>query len=373
MNFTVIALLSLLHFAPAFAGCEDPNKIDVYFVAGQSNAVGTGKVSEIPSSYQAMIPTHKNKLTWNYKTDKLEPLAIGVNNNLLHGWNENFGPEGMIGFRLQNSSDVPFVIFKYAYAGSSLHSDWNSRKDGTYFHSMIANVRKMESHLASLGKSACYQGFFWSQGGSDTGPHDVGDYDDHLRNFISDVRSSLGVSRLPFITARLNRVKDENRFHRQQDKIAKEDDAFRIIETSDLPQDADSIHFNAEGQITFGDRFFTAFLNLKKELENGVPAKNLLVYPVPFSKEGNDELHMKVQNNFYCSKVKVEIIDILGRLVFASREFEVMPGVDSIVDLSSGELTSLASAAYIAVGKLAGCSVVLTESEKQIVKKMIIL
>jgi hypothetical protein len=366
----MISLILTLFFH-VMASCEQ-DSYNVYFIAGQSNAVGTARVADIPGHFQMIKEKHTHKQVWNYQQQSLEELNLGVNNNLLHGWFENFGPEAMIGHRLLEIENKPFIILKYAKVGTNLHSEWNSRISGSLYFKMIETTKKLESYLRTMGKTPCYQAFFWSQGGADTGPHDVDDYADHLENFINDLRTDLNSPLMPFITARLNRVKDESRFHKEQDKVTKRVKAFKIIETSDLEQDPDSIHFNANGQIPFGNRFYEAYLHLKQEIESGLNSKFLKIYPVPFKQE-MDVLNLEVNNNFYCSELNIQFVDMLGRIVFEKNNVETEIGAKSKVEILKDELIHLSSGAYIVSIHLNQCSVVLKDNDRQLHTKIIYL
>ena len=365
-------LFIALFLSNAHADCGQPNSVDVYILAGQSNAVGMPQVKDIPD--QSIAQSNPNKMVWNYNTNKLEPLVLGANNNLLHNWGGNFGPEAMIGHLREMKDSSPFIFLKYAYCGSSLHNDWNSRKPGTFYHGMMTAAKNMENALSSSGKTACYKTMFWMQGESDSAGEAMREYSINLRNLISDVRTSVGNNNMPVVLGRIHMDHTDNKkFAKEQDDVVAKDHYVEVVETNDLPQFSDALHFTAPGQISLGERFFTASEMLVEASKNGTTSASLKAYPVPYSPRAGD-LHLEIEDNFFCATATLTVVDMTGRMIPIFTNKEIGEGTNlHQLSISSAELGSLASGVYILMMNLDQCAVYVDPKHKVINQKIVLI
>jgi len=366
-------LLALFFSSNAHAACGQSNSIDVYILAGQSNAVGKAELSDIPADYQYVTEGGPNKLIWNYKTNKIEPLVLGSNNNLLHDWGGNFGPEAMIGHLREAKDPSPFIFLKYAYCGSSLEDDWNSRKGGFLYLGLIAAAKGMEAALAEQGKTACYKTMFWMQGESDSAGESRRKYATNLENLISDVRGNVHTPNLPVVLGRIHMGGDNRIFDDEQNKVVAKDHYVEVVETNDLPQFSDNLHFTAPGQITLGERFFNASQELSEGLSDGTTTARLKAYPVPYSPRLGD-LNLEIEDNLFCATANLSVVDMTGRIIPIFQGKEVFSGSDKfLMSIPNGQLGSLSSGVYILMMTLDNCTVFVKPKNKVVNLKIVLI
>lgn len=116
----------------ATLSAADPAKpIDVYLIAGQSNATGQGYMANLPDGF---TPNPKVLLFHSGKPH----LDSGTEPNIwlpLHQASESpdrFGPELGFGNRLAElRPSRRIALIKHAHSGTNLYEDWEPRKDAT--------------------------------------------------------------------------------------------------------------------------------------------------------------------------------------------------------------------------------------------------
>ena len=236
----VLSLLALL------AGCnstpvtttaptvKDPTEIDVYFIAGQSNAAGASDfyredktTLNLSKPFADKVDLYKNGFdnvfyygnaydTYEANAYIVEDLinvkaCMGVNNEYEIG--AELGMAEYLNDKYEGTNKRA-VIIKYAVCGSGLicdsvaYGEWstpsfpNSKlknqvnlyekmvgtKGGEYADGIIYNAL---SNIASHGyEEINFKGFFWAQGEAETGAH-TDYYDDALMAFVGDLRRDI--------------------------------------------------------------------------------------------------------------------------------------------------------------------------------------
>ena len=215
---------------------SDGKEIDVWLIAGQSNAIGSAYVSNYPTD--AAYADYKQLLTdgsqnvWYIGNSKTEfaPCGFGFGSNSSYS-----GPE--IGFTTALDGNGKMnAIIKQAYGNTSLYNNTTSNESinyGTWTppsyiekHSVdtIGNrtgdlyltfMQKVEDSLKLLeesGYTPVIRGLYYMQGEADTfGAASSGAYRELLETLIYDMRSDLteiagyDLSELPFVYGRIHR------------------------------------------------------------------------------------------------------------------------------------------------------------------------
>jgi hypothetical protein len=238
LTFSIVMLLSSVVYSQG--------KLKIYILAGQSNMEGHGKIS-----------ADQNMLTKNGGMGSLDyTIQNDINNTFSHlkdsGGNyvkrgdvwvyykrggiaeltgdlsteygsdpTNIGPELQFGHVMGDHHGEQVLIIKTAWGGKSLANDFLSPRSagsngyskvpttagdqGFYFMETIKIVRDVVANIkthfpAYDGKGYEIAGFGWHQGWNDVVVKQFVDaYESNMRNFILDVRDSLGVPKLPFV------------------------------------------------------------------------------------------------------------------------------------------------------------------------------
>jgi len=183
--------------------------IDLFILAGQSNAHGAADVSDLTSGqatqdglfYTSWHDSTSNaETTQNYSTWATSLVAgstRGDSNNLVNS--PNFGPE--LGFVSRanaiNLTTQPIGILKYAVGASQLNdgdanfSDWDTTatasREGDCYRGLLSALSDATTKLTTAGYSWNFKGMIWWQG--ESGASVSG-----LNTFIAAVRSVLGNS-----------------------------------------------------------------------------------------------------------------------------------------------------------------------------------
>tara|TARA_B110001452_G_scaffold22551_1_gene18045 strand:+ start:766 stop:1806 length:1041 start_codon:yes stop_codon:yes gene_type:complete len=240
---TLLATPGLADTRPAVA----VGKLKVFILAGQSNMQGHGHVDAKPDSESVepylngtleFLTTDartkhefgklKNNGTWVARDDvlilyndtqtestggpggawmgKLSPGFAGDNGKDEEKGSVEMGPELGIGWALGDGLDGTVLLLKTAWGGKDLYEDFrppsSGGKVGPFYTRMILEVKTALAHLHTLFPTAPadYElaGFFWHQGWNDACGAAPDEYKDGLPNLIKDVRTDLGVPKLPF-------------------------------------------------------------------------------------------------------------------------------------------------------------------------------
>ena len=256
----------------------DPEPIlEVYLLAGQSNMDGGGLVSGLAPSMQ--VATEQIPLFWSgrWAWRGLSPSSY---------WGVNyFGPEVSFGHRLAElDSEQPIALIKHAVGGTNLAECWFPGEDsqdsnqGSCYSGFIATVDAALGELEASETPYQVSGMAWMQGESDaTYLEWANAYEGNLTHFLSRVREDLSTPGLPFVMGRIDctvHCPFRDTVRAAQDKVAEDVPKVSVVETEDLPQVADALHFDASGMRTLGERFADV-LSGRGERDTAVPATRL--------------------------------------------------------------------------------------------------
>jgi hypothetical protein len=276
-----LACLLAITLSPTLSAAEPAKPIDVYLIAGQSNATGQGYMANLPDGFR---PNPKVLLFHSGKPH----LDSGTEPNTwlpLHQASESpdrFGPELGFGNRLAElRPGRPIALIKHAHSGTNLYQDWEPGKNaadvdhfGPQFKTFIETVQRGLKALRAQGYEPTLRGMVWQQGESDAkNEGTASDYGKNLARFIARVREQFQAPDMLFIYGYV--LPPPNAGHnrdlvRQGEKEVDQDSgaalavkgAF-VVATDDLSQRADDrntrypgdhVHFGTAGTLELGRR-----------------------------------------------------------------------------------------------------------------------
>ncbi len=218
---------------------NNPNGVQVFILAGQSNMVGHGKADEghgdvkgaigslryqvehDPKNYGHLVnkdgtwKTRDNVKVWWRDSDITEPrgvikgnLKIGYAQSRNPGW---IGPEYGFGWAVADRIKQPVLIIKCAWGGKSLNVDFRPPSAaaasggvvGPYYKALIEYTRDCVSNLGTefpewKGKGYRIAGVGWHQGWNDRCDETASaNYEANLVDLIKDLRAEFGNPKLP--------------------------------------------------------------------------------------------------------------------------------------------------------------------------------
>jgi alpha-galactosidase len=272
--------------------------IQVFLMAGQSNMVGYGPLSDADTgdwpeslSLDAMIDagTASAQLlatrddVWVAFQSTEEVKGAGLLEPGFGGSEEYFGPELGLGEVLGEALDTPLVFFKSATGGTTLGSDWRPpsavTRAGGSVGPLYTNMMTGFSDFIQMNLNATFAaeyasrgfkvaGFIWLQGWNDQFEDGfVEAYEDNLVDLVHDVRAGLELPQLPVFVVE-GPTLDEPLRQARLAALARLDSenpgAQVLIETRDLVNiDVEGnfhFNFNASNYLEVGRRMAAAVL-----------------------------------------------------------------------------------------------------------------
>ena len=287
--------------------------IEVWLVAGQSNAIGSAKLNTYPTDeayadFKTLL-TNGSDNVWHLRNTYTDFVAAGFS----QGSGTQCGPELGITTALDNSVNKNAII-KVAYGNTSLYNNTTSKESinygtwtppsyieshnintvgnrtGDLYLTFIAKVAEGLEQLIAAGYTPVLKGVWYMQGEADTfGAASSAAYEELLTMLISDMRSDLtdvsgyDCSELPFVYGRILRKDAINpetnkpyidstpyvpAVQAAQDNVANNSalkNVFMINTTTDLvdpvtgehrlPYQQDGWHYDTISQQMIGERF----------------------------------------------------------------------------------------------------------------------
>jgi alpha-galactosidase len=236
-----MAFTAAVHAQEPVKWDNDPDGVQVFILAGQSNMVGHGKVEEghkdvkgaigglryqvenDPKNYGHLVDkdgkwiVRDDVKVWWRDSDIAAPravlkgdLKIGYSQSRNPGW---IGPEYGFGWVMgEHFKDKPVLIVKIAWGGKSLHKDFRppsavaarGGEVGHYYKAIIGYTRDALENMGTefpdlKGKGYRIAGFGWHQGWNDRVDKAASaEYEENLADFIRDLRKDFGQPKLPF-------------------------------------------------------------------------------------------------------------------------------------------------------------------------------
>lgn len=223
-----------------YAWDNNPDGVQVFILAGQSNMVGHGKaddghgdvkgaigslryqVEHDPQNYGHLVnkdgtwKIRDDVKVWWRDSDINSPRAV-IKGNLKIGYSQSrnpgwIGPEYGFGWVMGDKLEKPVLIIKTAWGGKSLHVDFRPPSAsatrggvvGPYYKALIDYTHDCVSNLDTefpewKGKGYRIAGIGWHQGWNDRVDKEYSaNYEANLVDLIKDLRAEFGNPKLPF-------------------------------------------------------------------------------------------------------------------------------------------------------------------------------
>jgi hypothetical protein len=224
----------------------------VFILAGQSNMAGRGLVEPqdtIPDRRIFTINKTGEIIIAKEPLHFYEPTLTGLDCGLSFA-------KALI---RQIPDSISVLLIPCAVGGSSI-SQWLN--DITYREvKLLSNFREKAATGMHYGQ---IKGILWHQGESDTSPVDIPLYRNRITQLFGEFRRITNNDQLPVLIGELGSYSESNELwqgiNEQIRAYASSDPYSRIINTSDLKEKGDRIHFNSEGQRIMGERFASEFV-----------------------------------------------------------------------------------------------------------------
>jgi len=252
--------------------------IDVFFLAGQSNADGSNSyyfnngdpskgsgLSAANSSYA----TPYGGITYAYahanpSDSNMRYLTGGLGNLRPATWGM-MGPEISLGRELDTLIDNQVALIKYTSPGTSLNTQWGP-DDNLLFPDMVDFFETQINILSQSYTEVRLNTFFWHQGESDSGLT----YGTDFRQMFDQLKVELGAPGLNAVMGLVSESFDPgNTGNTPRSNIVAVNGMINLLDASysdiattgsltDIPLH-DNVHFDANGQIIHGQRMALAF------------------------------------------------------------------------------------------------------------------
>lgn len=225
----------------------------VFVMAGQSNMAGRGQVE--PQDTVALprlltIDRHGQLVLAKEPLHFYEPALTGLDCGYAFGKT-----------LLEALPDSISVLLVPTAVGGSAISQWLG-------DSVYRNVRLFSNFSEKLALAQTHgtlKAVLWHQGESDANPVNIPLYQQRLTELVRRFRSTAGQERLPVLLGELGRYSADNENWMQLTgaihAFAATDPNTAVINTRDLKDKGDRIHFNSKGQRKLGKRFAQAYLD----------------------------------------------------------------------------------------------------------------
>lgn len=269
-----------------------PAEVEVWLLGGQSNMQGIAKVDELPAEMAGEIP---HAFFWN--GSDFEPLVLGKTQTSTRAG--EFGPE--VGFALEMATaERPVYLVKYHASGMPMHhgldgGQWvggepqpgrrnfypgegpDDPNQGTLYREMLAQFQAGVRWLKHRGDKPIVRGFLWMQGEQDA-KHAIPatSYAASLKRLRSRLAADMGAE--PDLSMVFGQVLPHEpampRFtHRVEIRVqmaAVDMDSGRpeamantkMVSTDGFGLYADTVHYNADGQLRLGRGLASAMQGL---------------------------------------------------------------------------------------------------------------
>lgn len=178
-----------------------PAEVDIFIIAGQSNAAGTG--TGYPTRQALLSPggiifsgsSHATVFPIDPPNTLCLLCALLTTEGALN--NRGHGIELNLCYQYRNAFGKPCIVMKETAGSTSLAVDW--AEDSDLRDSLIDRANALMTLLTGMGKTATIKGFYWNQWEGDA---DTTAYKTNLENFIADLRANItGMNDQTFIAA----------------------------------------------------------------------------------------------------------------------------------------------------------------------------
>ncbi len=233
-------------------------KIWVFILAGQSNMAGRGFVEPqdtIPATKIFTINREGEIILAKEPLHFYEPSLAGLDCGL------SFARTIIEHF----PDSISVLLIPTAVGGSSINH-W--LEDTVYRNVKLLTNFAQKVELAN--KYGEIKGILWLQGESDANQNDIPSYRDKLTALLKKFREIANNNDLPVYIGELGSYSKNHKYwmkiNEQIRLYAASDINAIIINTADLKDKGDRVHFNSEGQRILGKRFAQAFIKYQEQI-----------------------------------------------------------------------------------------------------------
>lgn len=245
---------------------EDNGTVNLYVIAGQSNAQGfAGNAEAYPRDPDDLDP----KIPFFYES----PGVGGSNGRWISLSPQKglfpkgyFGPEVSFARTLKAHGSNP-AIFKFTLYSTSLAGQWKAPGEGGLYDAMCRELTSAIQKLESLGRRVKLVGLIWIQGESDAETDEMSArYYDELSLLIRDFREKFGVPDLqvvlgvdeqhPWVTKRNAVVAAQKRLDAAEELI--------VFCSMIGLEKSDTSHLTPTALIKHGERIFHCYEEIEK-------------------------------------------------------------------------------------------------------------
>jgi hypothetical protein len=254
-------------------------KVKVFILSGQSNMSGGGHVVAGGLQFDAVVGDKVQiwdaSDVWGKGGNPCKWVSLSALQAIKkEARKDMIGPE--FGFAKAMSELYPadeIRLIKVAKGGTPI--DWwlPDAKGKANGHTQL--LTNLTNALSKIDGGYEIAGLLWMQGESDAKMQaDAEAYQKKLEQFIALMRKETGKPELPFVIGRLStRILESKKFKMPfvkivqsgQEAVAKNDKHADVINTDDLSQRDDFVHFDQEGQMGLGKRFGEALIKLQEK------------------------------------------------------------------------------------------------------------
>lgn len=232
------------------------DKVWVFLMAGQSNMAGRGLVEPMDTLTNDRILTINLEGELIYAKEPLhwyEPIRTGL----------DCGMSFAQTLLKTAPTDVSILMIPIAIGGSSM-SQWVG--DSTYRGIPLFTNFKEKAALGEFYGEV--KGIIWHQGESDANPSGIAEYPFRIKKLFELFRYTIGDPKLTIVMGELGSYSETNDSWQQINKAihtyAEGERFTEVINTQDLINKGDKIHFNSDGQRKMGKRFAETYIKLMK-------------------------------------------------------------------------------------------------------------
>ncbi len=235
----------------------DKENIWVFVLAGQSNMAGRAQVEPndtIPNERIFSINKYDDLIIAKEPLHFYEPTMTGLDCGL------SFGKEIIN----QIPDSISILLIPAAIGGSSI-SQWMN--DSTFRNVTLYSNFKEKLQIGK--KYGSIKGILWHQGESDAATTEtIQVYDNQLKELFTLFRKETDDLSLPIFIGELGSYSknDENwqAINKKIKEYTETDPNAYLINTADLNDNGDRVHFDSEGQRKMGIRFAEKFMMTKE-------------------------------------------------------------------------------------------------------------
>lgn len=238
----------------------DKQKVWVFMLAGQSNMAGRGRVEPqdtIPNDRILTVNKNGELIIAKEPLHFYEPTMNGLDCGV------SFARE-----LLPNIPDNTSILLIPTAVGGSSILQWLNDSTFREVPLMTNFIEKL-----AIGKAhGTVKGILWHQGENDASTEEgISLYRGRLKRLFGSFRQETGNASLPIMMGELAVFSKNNenwqRINEEIKAYHATDENTAVIETGDLEDKGDTIHFDSEGQRTMGKRFARAYIELTKSPE----------------------------------------------------------------------------------------------------------